>query len=136
MYRYEEEHFLRLSHPGGRRGEGGRAIQDVMEELTDFSALKGLTKDERVRIITLRQLRIMDLWVSYSALCNYFRELCCVSYRRVRLRKGIPRGFRVANLELERGEGRKVGVSITYCESPHVIIEHSSLAGSKRMRQQ
>ena len=51
MCRYEEEHFLRLSHPGGRHGEGGRATRDVMEELTDFSALKGLTKEERVRII-------------------------------------------------------------------------------------
>ena len=46
LCRYEEEHFLRLSQPGRKRGR--RALQE--EELTDFSTLKGLTSGERVRL--------------------------------------------------------------------------------------
>jgi len=47
LCRYEEEHFLRLSHPG--RKHRRRAAQEA-EELTDFSALKGLTSGEVVRL--------------------------------------------------------------------------------------
>lgn len=47
LCRYEEEHFLRLSLPG--RKHRRRAAHDE-EELTDFSALKGLTSGEVVRL--------------------------------------------------------------------------------------
>ena len=47
LCRFEEDHFLRLSQPGRKRGR--RAVQE--EELTDFSALKGLTSGEEVRVL-------------------------------------------------------------------------------------
>ena len=44
MYRYEEEHFVRLQHK--RRREDGRGVADDMKQLLNFSDVRALTDDQ------------------------------------------------------------------------------------------
>lgn len=44
VFRYEEEHFVRLQHK--RRREDGRGVANDMNQLLNFSDIRALTDDQ------------------------------------------------------------------------------------------